>query len=70
MLNGDAHYSCRWELELRIWPLLIIKDSIAREHNRSRSGLFTRFPQGSSVAGSIDLVRSLCSLCLRGKSYC
>jgi hypothetical protein len=29
MLNGDAHHSLAWEVELRIWPLLIIKDSIA-----------------------------------------
>jgi hypothetical protein len=27
MLNGDAHHSLAWEVELRIWPLLIIKDS-------------------------------------------
>jgi hypothetical protein len=35
MLNGDAHHSLTWEVELRIWPLLIIKDSIAAEHNRA-----------------------------------
>jgi len=27
MLNGDAHHSLVWEIEPRIWPLLIVKDS-------------------------------------------
>jgi hypothetical protein len=26
MLNGDAHHSLVWEVEQRIWPLLIVKD--------------------------------------------
>jgi hypothetical protein len=26
MLNGDAHHSLVWEVEPRIWPLLIVKD--------------------------------------------
>ena len=26
MLNGDAHHSNRRDGELRIWPLLIVKD--------------------------------------------
>jgi hypothetical protein len=24
MLNGDAHHSLLWEVELRIWPLSIL----------------------------------------------
>ena len=37
MLNGDAHHSLLWEVELRIWAVVdFIKDSIVAEHNRSR----------------------------------
>lgn len=35
-LNGDAHHSLSGRVELRIWPLLIIKHPNAAEHNRSR----------------------------------
>ena len=35
-LNGDAHHSLSGRVELRIWPLLIIKHLDAAEHSRSR----------------------------------
>ena len=28
MLNGDAHHSLVWEVEPRIWPLLVVKDGL------------------------------------------
>jgi len=52
MLNGDAHHSLLWEVELRIGRCRFIKDSIAAEHNRSRyvcSPVFARQYRSRSV---------------------
>ena len=35
MLNGDAHHSLTWEVELRI-TVVVIKDSIAAKNNRKQ----------------------------------